>query len=365
MHRENITVNFGLLLSLALLVALGVQPASQSQEKGQSAAALIKKSLDKAGPEAARKEFMRLLKDKDRYAFAEDEFISLGNDYLRAKKPVLAAGIFEMAAEIFPGSVSALRRLAHSYYVSGDEERSLKTAAKMISVRGKAELAGYLEKNRDSLASTAEGVIKRCLKATGGRRAWEAIKTMVLVFSIQSTAGNQPRMERMYKRPHLFRQGMQGATDFTASDGRTIWRVSGGKWTEMPAAFHRFGSIDSWLLDYHGVGISYEFVGFDHINGSPVYHLKRTYRDGFTEDLYFSAVSNLLTEIRSDYVQGQPFMKSFMSLWNYRDVNGVKIPFVFMRNMGPLEPPHGGVVEEVRINVPLDDSLFLPPDDKE
>jgi hypothetical protein len=54
-------------------------------------------------------------------------------------------------------------------------------------------------------------------------------------------------------------------------------------------------------------------------------------------------------------------MKSFKSLWNYREVNGVKIPFVFMRNMGSLEPPHGGVYEDVRVNVPLDDSLFLPP----
>ena len=49
---------------------------------------------------------------------------------------------------------------------------------------------------------------------------------------------------------------------------------------------------------------------------------------------------------------------------NYREVDRVKLPFVFMRNMGSLEPPHGGVVEEVRINVPLDDSLFLPPDYK-
>ena len=57
-------------------------------------------------------------------------------------------------------------------------------------------------------------------------------------------------------------------------------------------------------------------------------------------------------------------MKSFRSYWNYRDAGGVKIPFVFMRNMGSLEPPHGGVVEEVRINVPLDDALFLPPGHK-
>jgi len=102
-------------------------------------------------------------------------------------------------------------------------------------------------------------------------------------------------------------------------------------------------------------------MGFEHMNGSPVYHLRRNYRNGFVEDLYFSALTNLLTEIRSDYVQGNPFMKSFMSQWNYRNVERIKIPFVFMRNMASLEPPHGGVVEEVRVNVPLGDGLFLPP----
>jgi hypothetical protein len=29
-----------------------------------------------------------------------------------------------------------------------------------------------------------------------------------------------------------------------------------------------------------------------------------------------------------------------------------------------LGPPHGGVVEKVQINVPLDEALFLPPKDK-
>ena len=122
-----------------------------------------------------------------------------------------------------------------------------------------------------------------------------------------------------------------------------------------------FASMDRWLLGSEAFGISYQFMDFDHINGSPVYHLRRTFRNGYVEDLYFSALTNLLTEIRSDYVQGRPFMKSFLSFWNYRDVEGIKIPFVDIRNMGSLEPPHGGVVEEVRLNVPLDDGLFLPP----
>jgi hypothetical protein len=332
-----------------------------TQGVGQSAAALIRKSLEEKGIEAARNQWALIRKDKDCYSFEEVEFLALGDEYLKDKKPLLVATVLEMAIEIFPDSLSLLRLLAQSYFLSGDEERSLKTQAKVLSARAKAELAEFLAKNKETLASTADEVINRSLEATGGREAWEAIQTMIVVFSLQSTSGDQSRMVRMYKRPSFYRQGLEGSSNFTATDGRTVWRVSGDKWQETEDVLLRFASMDSWLINYESVGISYAFVGFDHINGSPVYRLRRTYRDGVEEDLYFSAFSNLLTEIRSDYIQGRPFMKSFMSLWNYRAVDGVKIPFVFIRNLGPLEPPHGGVVEEVRINVPLDNALFLPP----
>jgi hypothetical protein len=364
MQGKNSTVIIGLIVLFALSTLGQIQVSAQNQTQRQSAAALIKRSLETKGAEAARQEFARILNKRDRLVFEETEFLSLGNGYLEAQKPSLAAAVFEMAVEAFPVSVPALRQLAHTYYVLGDEEKSVKTAAKMMSARGSAELADFLDKNGDSLASTAEEVIVRCLEATGGRKAWDAVKTMVVVFSIQSTAGEQPRMERMYKRPSLYRQGLQGSPDFTATDGMMCWRVSEGEWKEVPNFHIALVSMDGWLLDYEAAGISYEYVGFDYLNGSPVYHLRRTYRNGFVEDLYFSAVTNLLTEIRSDYVQHQPFMKSFMSLWHYREVGGVKIPHVFIRNLGSLEPPHGGVVEEVRINVPLEDSLFLPPDYK-
>jgi hypothetical protein len=110
--------------------------------------------------------------------------------------------------------------------------------------------------------------------------------------------------------------------------------------------------------------VSYTFIGLEFLESSPVYHLRRTFRDGYQEDLFFSAITNLLTEIRSDYIHGQSFMESYKSLWNYREVGGIKIPYIFIRNVGSLGPPHGGIVEEVKINVPLDDALFIPPKDK-
>ena len=126
----------------------------------------------------------------------------------------------------------------------------------------------------------------------------------------------------------------------------------------------RMTSMDNWFIEYSAKGISYKFIGLEYFNGSPVYRLRRTFWDGFQQDLFFSAVTNLLTEIKSDYVQFQPFMKSYLSYWNYREVDGIKLPFVFIRNLGSLEPPHGGLVEEVKINVPLENSLFIPPKDK-
>ena len=365
MRVRNSHIVFVWILLLALTAAPEMSSPAQSGGEGQSAAELVRKAIEEKGIVTAKEEFAKILQERDRYVFEESEFLALGNDYLKAGKPHLAAAVFAVAAETFPGSVSVLRLLAHSYYLSGDEEKSLKVQAEMMSVRGKAELADFLEKNGNSVAKTAEEVIARSVEATGGRKAWEAIRTMVVVFGSQSTAGEQTRMVRMYKRPFFYRQGLEGSPDFIATDGTTCWNVIGGEWKKEASNFYLpLVSMDNWLLNYEAAGIRYEFMGYDHLNGSPVYHLRRTFRDGYVEDLYFSAITNLLTEVRSDYVQRQPFMKSFKSLWNYRDVNGVKIPFVFMRNMGPLEPPHGGVLEDVHVNVPLDDTLFLPPGDK-
>lgn len=354
----------GMLVCLFLAITLCIRVPATYGEQGQSAAELIRESLTKKGIEAAKKEFIRICVDKDRYHFNEKEFLDLALEYVNTDNYNSAAVVLEMTAEVFPESLSVLRLLAHSYYMAGNEEKSQEYQSKVISIRGKGQLKEFLKKNKNSLASTAVEVIERCLEAWGGREAWEAIETMVVVFSLQDSSGHQNRMVRMYKRPYFFRQGLEGSPSFLAFDGMKFWRVRNGEWKEDTNAHIRLVSMDRWLIGYDRIGISLEFLGFDFINGSPVYHVRRTFRDSFVEDLYFSAVTNLLTEIRSDYIQSWPFMKSFLSLWQYKEVEGIKIPFVFIRNAGSLGPPHGGVIEEVRLNVPLDDALFLPPDTK-
>ena len=341
MHWKNSAIIFVLVVFFAFMVILRVQSPAQNQERGQSAVDLIKKTLAVSGTVTAKEYLVKILKNKELYIFEENGLISLGVEYLEAGSPHLAVVVFEIAAEAFPESLTAQRFLAHSLYLAGDEERSIKEQAKMNNIRGKAFLADFMEKNGDSLAATSEEVIDRCLEATGGKDAWEAVKTMVVVLSVQGTAGDQMRLERMYKRPCLFRQGLKGTKNYTTTDGTKFWRIQNGEWSEETNFHIRLASMDQWLLGYEAFGISYEFLGLDHIGGNPVYHLQRTFQDGFVEDLYFSASTHLLTEIKTDYIQSWPFMKSFMSQWNYREVDGIKIPFVFIRNLGAIEFLYG------------------------
>jgi len=364
-------VRFTIVIHLAVMMAVTASFVIFAQEEGagekESAAAVIEQVLNEKGIDAARAKFFMLKIKKEDYSFIEAEFTALGNKLIQAGRPREAAAVLEMAAEIFPNSANVYRLMAVAHYAAGDAEKSIEVISKMMSIRNEATLADFVKKNEGKLATTAEEVIERHIEATGGREAWKAVKTMVVVLSVHGTGGQQTRLVRMYKRPYFYRQGIEGSGQFHVTDGESVWEVSEKGWKKREGDSNPYvwmASMDNWFMDYSEKGISYTFIGLEFLESSPVYHLRRTFWDGYKQDLFISALTHLLTEIKSDYVQMMPFMESYYSLWNYREVEGVKIPYVFIRNVGSLGPPHGGIVEDVKINVPLDDSLFIPPEDK-
>lgn len=363
-RKKYIQINTVIHTVLILTCMVSLLSFAQEETAKKSAATIIEQALDDMGIEATKAKFFLLKAQKDAYSFVEDEFLTLSNRLLQADRYKEAASILEMAAELFPQSINLHRLLATSYYKDGYTERSFASIKKMRSIRDGAMLGDFITKNEGKLASTTEEVIERHIEASGGEAAWNTVKTMVMELSTHSTSGESITLVRMYKRPHLFRQGVKGSNRFSTTDGERVWNVRDNEWQEIQSKIKPYipvASMDNWLIDYAAKGISYALIGLEFLNDSPVYHLRRTFRDGRTQELYFSALSNLLTEIRSDYIEPWPFMMSYFSLWNYREVEGIKIPFVTIRNVGPLGPPHGAVIEDVKINIPLDDDLFLPP----
>jgi len=347
------------LFCLAAFLSASAFAANAPSSTQTSAAEIIKQTLAREGIEKAKQVFAEMQKaPKGAYAFSEKEFLALGDNLAKEDKTAEAIEILHLCLEIFPDSPEILSGLARAYRSHGDDQSFYKYFRQMIAARNKIQLKEYLGKNRDRLASTASEVIEKHLEATGGEKAWRDIRTMVVKFTVHDTSGNSGVLVRYYKRPGFYRQGFEGSQGFHATDGKKVWRVNNGEWQEIQEnSYMRMSSMDDWFIDHESAGVKYDWIGVELLNHAPVYHLQRTYWDKHREDLYFSIKDGYLTEKLTPYNIGP----TYFTFWDYRKIESVLVPHVMIRNMGDMAPPHGLVLKEMQINVPLADSLFVKP----
>ncbi len=361
---------------MRVLVAVGVILLSLLTTIGQEAAVTpltrvrLEQALVQGGSDALRALERETRASGTPVALTEAEWVELAASRWQQGAADEAAALLAWAAHHHPDSRSIHHRLAVARFAVGDEDGALASMGRVHALRREAGLSRFLARSGDGLAKDASEVIERHVQATGGRRAWEEVDTLSLHLRVFGSGergatglgGEGAGMERQYRRPGLFRQGFVSSERFVATDGKTVWNVDAGQWTPNgDSAFTRLASLNFGLLEPTAGGARFELVGVDVLNFTPVYHVRRTFEEGVTEELYFAVETGFLVEVRSPYTAGTPFMHSFMSFWDYRDVGGIKLPFVQIRNMGPLGPPHGLVVQSAEVNTELAESRFLPP----
>jgi hypothetical protein len=351
---------FCVLAAMVLLLAPAVSRAQESDETAQSAAAVLEQVIEESGAGAVAAKYNELKSNEEQYVFDATEFIRLGHRLLQEDRVPEAVAILEITVERFPDARWSYFLMATAYFRAGLPDLAIENQIKRQVAQEKTQLEEFLKTSGDSLATTAEEVIEKHIKAIGGLESISKVRTMVVKFGINDTNGKTMSLVRHYKRPAFYRQEVVGSGRFIATDGETTWSVEDGEWTESDEPWYRrVGRIDDFFTDYADHGLTYTFAGVEILNHTPVYRLMRTFWDGVSEDLFFSIETGYLTEVRSEYPQSYPMMLSYMSFWDYRDVGGIKIPHVFIRNVGPLGPPHGGVLQDIQVNVSLDDSLFV------
>ena len=224
-----------------------------------------------------------------------------------------------------------------------------------------AAATAFREENAGTLPSTPEEVFARHLQAVGGRVAFDTIQTLVLSFTAHGASGTVGELIRYHKKPLWYRQEMVGSGRAGVTNGEAFWWVGPEGWEAAPEELVGYGpllSMDNFMVDPEAMGLVHELLGVAVLDGDPGFEVKRTWPNGEEEVLFFSAISGLLTARRTSY----PLMaESWFSYWDYRDLGGVRIPFVHIRSVGDFGPPHGLVLQSVEVNVPLPDSLFMPP----
>jgi hypothetical protein len=221
------------------------------------------------------------------------------------------------------------------------------------------------------LRLTAEEILKRSIEATGNAAALAKVQTLVQkgTFKINGSTKtgsvliqyknkgsiSKARITQVLPNGHVVRQ---------VFDGTNLWYHTGKKPLEqaIPVAqteFRMHSLLDS-PLRWKEFFTKVEIGGKETVLRHTTYALRMTTKTGEVVLRYIDAKTFL--PLRVDYVAktqlGPVATQTYIS--RYQKIGGIMIPFKTQ-----TITPSGDIVlvlTDVKANVPLDDSLFLPPD---
>ncbi len=218
---------------------------------------------------------------------------------------------------------------------------------------------------RSAVAQTVDELIARNLEAKGGLAKMRSIQTVKQTrrFNLQ---GMEAPVVMYSKRPNLVRQEIStaGRLVVMAFDGTTPWIVN--PLTGSSAAIAVLGpqadairqesDFDGPLVDYRSKGTTIDLVGTETAGKSKVYHLKMTSKSGVVQHYYLDAETYLEVRLVTETDTGNIEQE----LSDYRDVDGLKIPFR-IRTLANGVVQSETRVDAVEFNVKIDDAIFRMP----
>jgi hypothetical protein len=119
--------------------------------------------------------------------------------------------------------------------------------------------------------------------------------------------------------------------------------------------------IDGGLVDYKTKGNTIELLGKEKVDGADAYKLRLTRKNGDTDTVYLDAGTYLeIKEEGQHTVQGN--LKDFEThISDYRDVNGVKFPYVIVSGIKGAPEQQKLAIDKVELNVPVEAGAFKMP----
>jgi hypothetical protein len=257
---------------------------------------------------------------------------------------------------------------------------------------------------------SASEIANRNVAARGGLQAWRAVQSMSWKGKL-GVGGNQraplpvtgsgkngakiptdprPKDEAQLpfvmemERPRKVRLEIQfrGQTAVQVYDGATGWklrpylnRLEVEPFTSDEVHLASLQSdLDGPLVDYAAKGTGIELAGMEKLDGRETYNLKLTMKDGHSRHVWIDAQTFLEVKIegtprRLDGIE-HPVEIYYR---DYRQVNGLQIPFVLETKVLPVGKPASRAdstpvpveriaIEGVEINPKLDASLFAKPE---
>jgi outer membrane lipoprotein-sorting protein len=220
-------------------------------------------------------------------------------------------------------------------------------------------------------AQTADEIIAKNIQARGGLDKLKSVQSMKATATMAMGPGMEAPGVLIQKRGNLARLEftIQGLTAVQAYDGKNAWQVmpfTGKKDPELMSAdeakeVEEMADIDGPMVDYKSKGNQVEFLGKEKVEGTDVYKLKVSLKNGDVQTVYIDADSFLeIKEETKRMVRGSEQVFE-SSIGDYKDVNGIIFPFAEESGVKGSEQKEKLTITKIELNVPTDDSIFKMP----
>ncbi len=220
-------------------------------------------------------------------------------------------------------------------------------------------------------AQTADEIIAKYVKTIGGMQKIEAIKTLRRTGKFTGGGGFEAAFVQENKRPGQVRQQItfQGMTGSVAYDGKAGWKIEpwGGKKDAEALGEEELkqtledADFDGPLINYQQKGNKVEFVGMDDIEGTDVYKLKVTLKNGDISNYFMDADSGVPIKIETKRMVRGAEQESETVLGDYKQVAGVYFPYSIESGQKGSANKSQITYEKIEANTALDDGLFKQP----
>jgi outer membrane lipoprotein-sorting protein len=220
-------------------------------------------------------------------------------------------------------------------------------------------------------AQTVDEILAKNLEARGGRDKIKAVKSIRMSGKMVMGEGMESPFTAEMVRPNKLRrdftfQGMTGTMAFDGQSGWTVMPFLGKKEPEPIAgadlkAMQDEADFDGPLVDFQEKGHRVELVGKEDLEGTPVYKLKVTKKNGDVEYHYLDAEQYLEVRVEGKTkVHGQE-MEGESTLGDYKKVNGLVYPFSIQSKQKGAPGGMTITIDKIEVNPDVPASRFDMP----
>lgn len=217
-----------------------------------------------------------------------------------------------------------------------------------------------------SLAQTLESVLEKHFEAVGQDKLM-AVESFEIDAKL-SQMGMEMPMQMKIKKPNKFlvKMTMQGQEMTQAFDGENGWMIAPWVSPEPQALAGEQleqakdqTNMEGELYNYEQKGSTIDFKGKVNLDGNEAFKLTLNSKDGSEKDYYIDANTYLILKVKAEVsAQGQT-VEVEQIMGDYQTTDGIT-----MARKIETKSPMGSatiLMEDVRFNTDIDDSIFKQP----